>query len=254
MKKVIITLAVLLIGYLIVSFLVSASNNVSKDEANQFAQPIVVSVLEYKKVTKRYPSSLMEIENFPYKIKPFPSPYKSIYRFDLSTGYIIYDIILDKIEYYYKEENKLGIAQINCKYISNKCEIDYVSAVFERLTGPVAIKEAENIMQPVINFLNKYKKNGFKNIDTKGFPFEVLGIKPPDSKPISYYFEEENGLILDAGGFETGLSRDSGFVYRIQISFAKSRGSGSITSIFVGFREDGSYETSYTSMPPAFRQ
>ncbi len=66
--------------------------------------------------------------------------------------------------------------------------------------------------------------------------------------------KKKQGLILYAGGFETGLSRDSGFVYRIRVSFTKSRGSRAVTSIFVGFREDSSYEVSYSRMPPAFKQ
>ncbi len=49
--------------------LAGCSHNVTKDEALKVASPIIASVLEYKKTTKNYPSSLMDIKNFPYKIE-----------------------------------------------------------------------------------------------------------------------------------------------------------------------------------------
>ena len=133
----------LLLFFIISLSFMGCSHNVTKDEALKLAKPIIASILKYKKNINHYPNSLMEIKNFPYKIKP------------LAT---------------------------NGEY---------------RLAG-------------------KY--------------------------------------MLYAGGFETGLSPESGFIYHFSISFDESRGSKAITSIFVGFKKDGKYKISYTRMPPAWKQ
>jgi hypothetical protein len=130
---------------IIIFFFLGCSHNVTKEETQKVAKPIIDSILEYKKARQYYPSSLMEIKNFPYKIKP---------------------------------------------------------------------------------------------LATVG----------------EYYFVEKDDLTLYAGGFETGLNSETGFIYYIQISFDESRGSGAITSVFIGFKKDSSYEISYSSMPPAFKQ
>ena len=143
MNKLKLSLKLSLLTLLI--FLLGCSNNVTKDEALKQAKPIITSILEYKKENNKYPNSLMEIKNFPYKINQLAS----------------------------------------------------------------------------------------------------IG---------EYYFPGMNDLTLYAGGYETGLSPESGYIYRISISFDESRWSNAVTSIFVGFRKDDSYKISYTIMPPAFKQ
>lgn len=114
-------------------------------------------------------------------------------------------------------------------------------------------EEALKRATPIIESILEYKKATTKYPKTlmkiKNFPYKIN----PLATNGEYYFED-NDDYLYAGGFETGLNPDIGLVYRIRVSFFNSRGSGAITSIFVGFRPDSSYSISYTSMPSAFKQ
>lgn len=125
-------------------------------------------------------------------------------------------------------------------------------------TTVISEDEARKLVNPIIASVAAYREEmrhyPKSLMKIENFPYKV---KPLPSSVGGYYFLEEKKnetLSLYAGGYESGLDPESGYVYHVRMSFAKNRTPRSITSVFVGFKEDGSYEISFARMPPPFKQ
>ena len=101
MKKIIITIStilVLIIGFYVTLYLYEDSKAVTKKEALELAKPAINVILDYKKKYGKYPSDLIKLKNFPYKLRKIdsykleldPNEYKSEYEIEDRNRYTIY--------------------------------------------------------------------------------------------------------------------------------------------------------------------
>jgi len=71
-KKIIIWILIMLsliIGFYVALYIYEDSKSVTKKQALELAKPAINVILDYKKRYGKYPTNLIELKNFPYKLK-----------------------------------------------------------------------------------------------------------------------------------------------------------------------------------------
>ena len=113
-----------IISLFVAFFFISCSNScyLSEKEAFCYLKPMIEAIIKYKEENKKYPKNLLDIKNFPYKIKKYPN----------------------QMAYYFLDKKGLYLKAINLEEVKPKDSVKfYLKVDFLKCTSSKSVHSAK---------------------------------------------------------------------------------------------------------------